>query len=325
MPFNNAGGSIGSGLAVLLTGWICHRIARAWSSQRASNEKLLTSAQGASGRPTGRLNVPALVYLISHGPFPFVILDLRDCDQIESMLHGVVVKLSPDDVPAALTDDCKWSDASKGCARPSPHHALIFISEVKEKLHAATAVATLHGYQTCFTVMAKRPLQKSLGDPPEPRLISSDALAHLMNIRGASGDPKPPVLVDVRRHDERTLFGCISGSVHVPAEDLAVSLQSAHDMFEQIARTPAWVKEDVIVFHSRSTCRAQWAAIVASQQGFMNVFVLMGGTNEWNFQPSVLRYAHYEIGDPIPVAKAPPVRSVKFDEAAKELLMLGLL
>lgn len=208
--------------------------------------------------------------------------------------------------------------------------------------------------------MAKRPLQKSLGGPPEPRLISSDALAHLMNIRGASGDPKPPVLVDVRRHDERTLFGCISGSVHVPAEDLAVSLQSAHDIFEQIARTPAWVKEDVIVFHSRSTCRAQWAAIVASQQGalsedadgcarkcallihhatllsgayaefaccvgFMNVFVLMGGTNEWNFQPSVLRYAHYEIGDPIPVATSPPVRSVKFDEAAKELLMLGLL
>lgn len=56
------------------------------------------------------------------------------------MLHDVVVKLSPDDVPAALTDDCKWSDASKGCARPSPHHALIFISEVKVRMHPSATV-----------------------------------------------------------------------------------------------------------------------------------------------------------------------------------------
>lgn len=115
--------------------------------------------------------------------------------------------------------------------------------------------------------MAKRPLQLSHGEPPEPRLISNDALAHVMNIRGASGDPKPPVLVDVRRHDERTLFGCITGSVHVPAEDVAVALQSTNDMFEHIARTPAWNKEDTLVFHSRSTCRAQWAAILAKHQG----------------------------------------------------------
>ena len=53
--------------------------------------------------------------------------------------------------------------------------------------------------------------------------------------------------------------------------------------------------------------------------------VLSGGTNEWHFQPSVLWYAHYELGDPIPSAVAPCVRSINFDEAAEELLMLGLL
>lgn len=246
-----------------------------------------------------------------------MILDLRDSDQVEPLLHGVAVKLAADDVPAALVDATKWSATSKGCSQPSPHHALVFISEAKvrlnssgkgncgvhtnhphinpclpaawlfkeyaiggtalyvlrvvqvlqAKLHAATGSASLHGFHTCFTVMAKRPLEQPHGEPPEPWLISNDALAHVMNIRGASGDSKPPVLVDVRRHDERTLFGCITGSVHVPAEDLAVALQSTHEVFEQIARTPAWHKEDTLVFHSRSTCRAQWAAILAKQQG----------------------------------------------------------
>lgn len=55
------------------------------------------------------------------------------------------------------------------------------------------------------------------------------------------------------------------------------------------------------------------------------MFVLSGGTNEWHFQPSVLRYAHYEFGDPIPATTAPSVRCINFDEAAEELLMLGLL
>lgn len=145
---------------------------------------------------------------------------------------------------------------------------------MQAKLHTATAAASFHGFHVCFTVLAKRPLE-SIQGVPEPRLISNDALAHLMNIRGASGDPKPPVFVDVRRHDERTLFGCITGSVHVPAEDLAVALQSTQAVFEQIVRTPAWAKEDTIVFHSRGTCRAQWAAMLAGQQGEDFQFLLL--------------------------------------------------
>lgn len=149
-------------------------------------------------------------------------------------------------------------------------------------MHAATVTASLHGFYSCFTVMAKRPLEPPQQDPPEPRLISSDALAHLMNIRGASGDLKPPVLIDVRRHDERTLFGCITGSVHIPAEDVATVVQSTSDMFEQIARTPVWAKEDAIVFHSRGTCRAQWAAVLAAQQGahlFMPQMITLSSPN----------------------------------------------
>eukprot|EP00892_Ulva_mutabilis_P012813 jgi/Ulvmu1/9904/UM057_0061.1 len=325
MPFNNAGGSIRSGLFVLVAGWICHRFAKAWSSRRATSEKQTTHVLGAPGRPAGRLNSAALAFLISHQPFPCVILDLRDCEQSETLLHGVAVKLGSDAVQMTLTDDAKWLTCCKGGGRPSPHHALVFVSETKAKLHAATAAASLHGFYNCFTVMAKRPLELPQQEPPEPRLISSDALAHLMNIRGASGDAKLPVFVDVRRHDERTLFGCINGSVHIPAEDIALALQSSNDMFEQIARTPAWAKEDAVVFHSRGTCRAQWAAIIAAQQGYVNVLVLSGGTNEWQFQRSVLRYAHYEFGDPIPAAIAPVVRSVNFDEAAEDLLILGLL
>lgn len=138
---------------------------------------------------------------------------------------------------------------------------------MQANLHAAAGIACLRGFHSCFTVLAKKGLDSPQQDPSEPRLISSDALAHLMNIRGASGDPKPPILVDVRRHDERTLFGCIAGSVHVPAEDVAVALQSTNDVFEQIARMPVWGKGDSIVFHSRGTCRGQWAALLATQQG----------------------------------------------------------
>ena len=64
MPFNNAGGSIRSGLVVLIVGWFCHRCAKAWSSQRARSEKQPSSILGALGKPTGRLNVAELEFLV---------------------------------------------------------------------------------------------------------------------------------------------------------------------------------------------------------------------------------------------------------------------
>ena len=68
---------------------------------------------------------------ISHRPFPFVIIDLRDSEHSESIVHGVAVKMRLDDVTSALKHDGRWLETGRGPVQPAPHHAIIFISDIK--------------------------------------------------------------------------------------------------------------------------------------------------------------------------------------------------
>jgi hypothetical protein len=56
----------------------------------------------------------------------------------------------------------------------------------------------------------------------------SDAVALLMDLHANHSTEaprrKPPVLIDLRRHDERSLYGSIPGAVHVPVDQWAEAL-----------------------------------------------------------------------------------------------------
>lgn len=77
-------------------------------------------------------------------------------------------------------------------------------------------------------------------------VVDFEALAEAL-----SGD-HPPLVLDVRRHDERAV-GWIAGSVHVPLQDLVNHL-------EQLPHTPIWV-------HCASGFRASVAASIISRGG----------------------------------------------------------
>lgn len=140
-------------------------------------------------------------------------------------------------------------------------------------LHAAVSAAFNSNFVHCFTIPSKKLASaKDSEHLREPQFISTDAVAHLISLKSVSCDLKVPILVDVRRHDERALFGCIQGSVHVPIEQLAHALQEPPATFEEVAGTPAWSKDDLLVFHSRESLRACWAAQLASERGMQLYF-----------------------------------------------------
>ena len=140
-------------------------------------------------------------------------------------------------------------------------------------LHAAVSAAFNSNFVHCFTIPSKKlNAAKESEDISQPQFISTDAVAHLISLKSVSCDLKAPILVDVRRHDERALFGCIQGSVHVPVEQLANALQEPPATFEEVAGTPAWSKDDLLIFHSRESLRACWAAQLASERGMRLFF-----------------------------------------------------
>jgi hypothetical protein len=62
MSFNNPGGSIGSGILVLLAGWCVHCVAKHLAAQAAANK--VTPAAAAAARQAGRLTVKGLNFLV---------------------------------------------------------------------------------------------------------------------------------------------------------------------------------------------------------------------------------------------------------------------
>jgi rhodanese-related sulfurtransferase len=142
------------------------------------------------------------------------------------------------------------------------------VLQLQASLHAAVSAAFNSNFVHCFTIPARKlAAARPSEELTEPQYISADAVAHLMSLKSVACGVKAPILVDVRRHDERALFGCIQGSVHVPVEQLASALQEPPATFEEVAGTPAWAKDDLLIFHSRKSLRACWAAHLASERG----------------------------------------------------------
>jgi rhodanese-related sulfurtransferase len=224
---------------------------------------------------------------------PFVIIDIRD-DKSSKLKQEAVRFRDAVQFSEALEDPTKWKSIAKGLEPfPATSHLLVFVHDskvccfnftvaspvhcvirerrqlsVQAPLYAAVSAAFNSNFVHCFTIPSKRLASaKTSEDVSEPRYISKHAVAHLISLKSVTCDDKAPILVDVRRHDERALFGCIQGSVHVPVEQLANALQEPPAIFEEVAGTPAWAKNDLLIFHSRESLRARWAAQLASERG----------------------------------------------------------
>jgi rhodanese-related sulfurtransferase len=123
------------------------------------------------------------------------------------------------------------------------------------------------------TINTPRVLHASALPPPDAPparsapLISRHAVAHLLRLRGLSTLPQHPFLVDVRRHDEVTLFGALPESKHLPVEDIPFALAAPVDTFEDFAAFARPAVDQLLVFYSRESKRAQFAAAIAMGHG----------------------------------------------------------
>lgn len=137
-------------------------------------------------------------------------------------------------------------------------------------------------------------------------------------------------LIDVRRHDERSLYGSIPGSVHLPVEQLPKALLApAEDWLRAFHfRKPG--ADDVVVVYSRSQQRANLAKQLFNDAGLHRCLVLQDGVVGWRGGgggvEDIRAYEAYAEGEippePFPGASPEPIDR---PEAEAELLRKNVL
>lgn len=158
---------------------------------------------------------------------------------------------------------------------------------------------------------------------------NGDAVAVLLqnkkqNSPGIIAFPNP-YLVDVRRYDERALYGHIYGSVHVPVNEWPKALAMEPLDWQRSYGHPKFGKEDLVILYCRTNNRSVWASQVSHDAGVKRCFVCEGGVVGWRLDPNVLSYDGYALGDPPPAPHRFEVEVVNYESAERELQQLQLI
>lgn len=121
---------------------------------------------------------------------------------------------------AVLGSPAAWGEAFQGVPFPKPHYMLVFVGGTEEEELRAAAAAASCGFQRAMAMQGG--LQQLSGDGSsgggqgDLRFIGRDALGLLLGMSQEVMHAPPVTLVDVRRSDERALYGSIKGAVHIP-------------------------------------------------------------------------------------------------------------
>jgi rhodanese-related sulfurtransferase len=125
---------------------------------------------------------------------------------------------------------------------PERRKAIVFVSANGRRASQAAASAASIGFSRCMVLQGGLAafMNEGKGERRGPRFLSRNAVALLLQgqarptANGVNGHSeagstpvgtgpekgvRSPVLVDLRRHDERALYGSIAGSVHIPGEE----------------------------------------------------------------------------------------------------------
>lgn len=166
-------------------------------------------------------------------------------------------------------------------------------------------------------------------DARAPSPARRHALALLLERGGGGSSLVPgeggPLLVDVRRSDERTLYGAIPGAAHLPVEQLPRALAMGTDEWSRTFRFPKPHAGDTLVFHSRGDGRARWAAQLAADAGLERCLVLRDGCAGWRFDACVQLYEAYKEGQAPPSPQSFSLEEPDVSDAEEELYGLSLL
>jgi len=215
---SNAGGSLTSAIVLTLLAWGV-RWVRGELIRRKKEEAAQRQENGAPGRFHAALSPAALRMLVETGAQPHVVIDVRpatETDALPSELRGSL-RLPLDSVAQALSSPSAWAEVFQGVSFPESNYLLVFVGSTPEQQLSAAAAAASCGFERTMT-LAGTLANFATGAATQPHLhfIGRDAVAALLS---APAETQPRTFViDVRRSDERALYGAIKGTVHVPGE-----------------------------------------------------------------------------------------------------------
>eukprot|EP00775_Hariotina_reticulata_P012308 gene12308-12444_t len=143
--------------------------------------------------------------------------------------------------------------------------------------------------------VTSRQSDNSAGNPDQPtgEAAAAGAAGGGSGSEGVRSEPRL-LLLDVRRHDERTFYGAIPGSHHLPVDELASALQLPGPLFRRRYHFDLPRPTDIVVLQSRLESRATWAAQLVADAGWNRLFVSAGGVCAWRFGLAVQPYPSYQ-------------------------------
>lgn len=325
--------------------------------------------------PFGRLSPAAFWKLLTQPPFPYLLLDVRSAEEEvlataaasadgaatlpPPQPPGFRLRASEQELASLLrpASAAAWAahfgGDSESVALPPPQPCattvLVFASpDAGAAARRAAALAAALGFLRCCVLDGGLQALAAAQETPQPQppgaaaptpsvagtarpaSLSRQALALLL-LRGEGG----VAVVDVRRCDERALFGGPAGSTCLPAERLPRALAQPPYEWARTQRFPRPGPGDAVVVLSRGERRARFCAQLFADAGAGTVLVLRDGTQGWSFDPAVRRYRAFAVGDapPEPEPEPQPARGgggrgrQASDRAAAEdeLSRLGLI
>ncbi|PRW57512.1 Heat shock 67B2 [Chlorella sorokiniana] len=328
---NNAGGSLTSAVLLTLLAWGVRWLRAELNRKRQEDEKGRVASRRSLGRFSARLSPVALRMLVETGPYPHLVISVRSAgshDALPAELRGAL-RLPESKVAAVLGSASAWAEAFQGVPYPPPHFMLVFVGDREEEEVRAAAAAASCGFQR--TMVLEGGLQALGGGStqlPQPQadlhFIGRDALAVLLGMAPEVLHVPPVTLVDVRRSDERALYGAIKGAAHIPVDQLASALALPPEQFFVQYSFAKPAPDDLVVFSCRTNTRAGWAAQVARDAGLQRCLVLRQGVYGWRLDPAVKPYRGYRLQDVPPEAEPFSVEPLNAEAGRRELASLHI-
>jgi len=223
-------------------------------------------------------------------------------------------------------------------------HLLVLVTQREEHLAQAQAAAAAANFHRCLCLTLP-----CVWDAPRqpPRFINRDSCAYLLSLQQQQSAPQDFSFLDLRRHDERALYGGIPGAVHVPVETFVFAVQRDAAAFAAACHVPKPPPDELLILQCRSNRRSAWAARVAEEHGaqlacaafrlrfhpqplwpfptgYSRVLVYKQGSHGWRLDPGVQAYPSYEPGEEPPEPEDVPLESMDGNAAIEELKALGI-
>lgn len=339
MPsITNVGGSLTTAVALTLLAWSV-RALRAAALRNAATKARAPAARRLRHRLHATMTLAALHVLCQLDAVPYLVVDTREeLEDAEPLDEGDrnasnegmdptkrnhpsthldeqahVLYLPEEQLEETFSSTHEEWESKVGRKKPEQEHVLAFVADDTWRAQACAAQVASMGYLRCVAVRAG-------GNPVEPvRFVHRDAVAEAIR-----SNRKGLVVLDLRRHDERVLYGAPLGSKHLPAEQVPRALSMSEDEFQDTFGFDKPAKQDNVVLMCRSDRRARWASQLLVDAGYPRVFVCKEGVYGWRLDHRVLPYQSYELGDPPPDPEPFEIEPIDLQAARKELQSMGL-